>query len=388
MSRTSRRPTRVWFVAAAAAAITLAGCSTSTDSNKSSSDSSGASVDTVQAVDADTIDAAAKAAAEAAGDPVDVGTKNIGILHYGANGPADIRATAGAKAAADALGWTITECDGQGDPVKQGQCATGLVNQGVDAIITIGGIPQSAASAGMRAAQEKDIPFIYTTGTTEPADLYTAGYYPDEATLGKTMGDWLAESVGDGASVVMQTFPAAVWAEQRTDAGTETLKAAGVDVSSTFEADATNLVPATQTAVAADLNENSDVDAVWLTFSGSEPGAATALQTKFGSGDKPLLTSFYGNTDTLGLIRAGRLDAVVDSSLEWCEWVAMDQLAEHFSRGTDISTDARPDYGDGMEFWKAQVITADNVPAEGRPVTPPVDYTQFFTTKWGEEFGK
>jgi ABC-type sugar transport system substrate-binding protein len=386
MSRTPLRAARTWPAIAAVAALALAGCSTS--SSNSTAGSSGAKVEKVTAVDSATIVAAAKASASAAGDPTTVDAKMIGIIHYGANGPADIRATAGLTAATKAIGWKTTECDGQGDPVKQGQCATGLVNQGVDAIITIGGIPQSAISAGQRAAQAKKIPFLFTTGTTEPNDLYTTGYYPDEATLGSTMADWLSKSIGDKGNVVMQTFPAAVWATQRVDAGKKVLVGKGVKVASTFEADATSLVPATQTAVGAALNQESDVKAVWLTFSGSEPGAATALQTKFPSGTKPLLTSFYGNSDTLGLIRAGRLDAVVDDSLEWCEWVAVDQLAEFFARGTAMSKDARPDYGDKMNFWKPQVITKANVPAEGKQVTPPVDYVKFFTTKWSEEFGK
>jgi ribose transport system substrate-binding protein len=373
-----------------AAALALAACSSDDTTNTGSSPTTSAaqpstSASTPAALTSAQITTLAQAAAQKAGSPTSVPKIKIGYLRYVAQSPADQRIYEAAVAAAKVLGWEVVSCDGQGDPVKMAACGNTLLDQDIDVLLN-DGIPQSIIATALQRARKDSIPAVYTGGSQDQADLYTAGYVPPDGQMGQVLAQHVSTQVqsGKGGGVIVQGFPAS-WGVERVDA----LKATGVKLASEQDADATNLVQGTQQQIAAQLNQHPDASAVWITFETAVIGAAQALQAKYPGKsypDRPLLATFYANKPTLDLIRKGQVDAAVEDSLEWSSWVAIDQIAEFVARKTTMSADVRPDYGQGLDFWRPILVTKDNLPAEGQLVPAPVDYTAFFTAKWAAEF--
>lgn len=333
------------------------------------------------------IEDAAKKAAQAAGDPIDVPTKKIGYISYGQVIPISARLTQGVQNAAAALGWDLQVCDGQATPQGQLTCATNFVNTGVDAILT-NGMPQSSIAPALVQAQSKKIPVINIGGYIGQEDLFSGSIYPDEAQFGEVLGHWLVDHLPDGGPIATQTFQAD-FVVQRLQGLDKAIKGTKVTIGDSFDADAANLIPGAQQAVSASFNANPDIRAYYLTFSGSELGAAQAMKVLAPGKqfpDRPMILTFYANLPTIDLIRSGQVEAAAENSHEWIAWVAMDQLAEFFARDTQITKEPRPDYGDGLDFWRPFVVDKDHLPAEGKLAEPPVDFEGFFTTKWSTEF--
>lgn len=370
-------------------ALTLSACGGNvvTTDDESASSANAAAAPAAEA--SDEIVAAGEAAAEEAGGSTELPDKTIGFVYFGKNGISSQRAYDGAKAAADRIGWELETCDGQGIPVEQQRCATNLLNQNVDALF-VNTIEASTLEGAISQASAQDIPIVSFGGALETSDGYAAAYAPDEEAMGAALGEWLMETLPDGGEVVAQTFPA-VWATARVDGMENTVDGSGIEVVDTFDANPTDLSAATQRQTAAALSSTPDMDALFITFSTAEIGAAQALEQQFGQDasypDRPLLMTFYANLPVIDMIRDGSLDAAAENPIEWQGWVAIDQMAEYFARDTSIDSAARPDYGEGLDFWRASVVTAENLPPEGQLLAPQVDFDGFFTAKWQAEFG-
>lgn len=369
-----------------AAAMALAACGGSAKKSTATPGTAAAETTTPAgpALSASQLNALAAAAAKKAGPPTSVPKLTIGYLRYVAQSPADQRMYDSAVAAAKLLGWTVIPCDGQGDPAKMAACGNTLLDQHIDVLLN-DGIPQTIIATALQRARREGIPTVYSGGSLDKADLYTAGYAPPDGEMGTTLAKYVASQInGRGGGAIVQGFPAS-WGIERVDA----LKAAGVKIASQQDADATNLVQGTQQQIAAQLNQHPDASAVWITFETAVLGAAQAVTARRPGKtfpDRPLLVTFYANRPTLDLMRKGQVDAAVENALEWSSWTAIDQIAELKARKTPMSKDVRPDYGKGLDFWRPTLVTKDNLPAAGQLVPPPVDYKAFFTAKWKHEF--
>jgi len=355
---------------------------------ESSSDASAGGASTAPA--SSEIVAQGQQAAKDAGGPTDLPDETIGWVYYGANGIASQRAYDGVKDAANAIGWKVIPCDGEGVPAKMQSCASNLLNQNVSALI-VNTIDTATMADAIKQAAAQDVPIISIGGALETSEGYAASYAPDEAGMGTALGEWIVDTLGaDGGGVIQQTFPAK-FATLRTDAMEAAYQGTKVSVVDTFDADPVDLTAATQKQTAAALNANPDAKAVSMVFSTAEIGASQALVQRYGAGkafpDRPLLTTYYANLPVIDMIRQGQLDAAVENPLEWCGWVAIDQLAELFARQAPVSSEERPDYGDGLDFWRPTVVTKDNLPPQGQLLPPAVDFAGFFTAKWAAEFG-
>jgi ABC-type sugar transport system substrate-binding protein len=335
--------------------------------------------------------AAGEAAAKAAGPTVDLPTKTAGIVRFAGSLEADQRIVGTMEEGLELLGWKVILCDGQGDPVKVANCGNSLLDQKVD-IMFSDGIPPVLFTAALNRAKKAGIPWINAGGSVDDDSALTASYYPDDATAGEVLADWLVpelETLEGDVPIADHTWTAG-WAKQRSDALKAAIEGTPITIAVTSVTDATDPVQGTQQTVTDQLTANPDLKAFWLDYSSSAPlGAATAIGAKFPGKafpDRPLLVTFLADQGNLGLLRSNKLDAVVDYPYFATGLVAVDQAAEFFARDTAPSKEPRPDY-DGFPYLDYEILTPDNVPAEGEYRTPEGDALAFFEAKWNEEFG-
>lgn len=377
---------RIWLACTAAVlATTMAACGGNVTKSVAST-----TTPTTSAAANSAIAAQGVQAAQTAGGKVTLPQKTIGWVYYGANGIASQRAYNGLQAAVTAIGWKVIPCDGAGVPATQQRCASNLLNQGVDALI-VNTLDTATMADAIKQSAAKHVPMISIGGALSTSQGYAASYAPDETAMASALGKYIVTKLGSsGGGVIEQTFPAK-FATLRTDALESAYQTGSVKVVAKFDADPVDLSAATQKQTSAALTANPNAKAVTMVFSTAEIGASLALVQRYGAGksfpDRPLLTTFYANLPVIDMIRKGELDAAAENPLEWCGWVAIDQLAEYFARHTAISTDERPNYGAGLDFWRPTVVTKDNLPPQGQLLAPPVDFAGFFTAKWHAEFG-
>lgn len=391
--RTKRRRTLRVGAATAAVALLAAACGSSsgTPAAKSTNTTAASTATTSAGASSGAVNTAALAAAKAAGSTMSIPKETIGYLRYIAADSSDQRIYDAFVAAAKVLGWTVNTCDGQGSPPVMVQCMNTLLAGHPSAIVN-DGIPQTIISAGLAQAKTQNIPVIYTGGTLSPANDYSAGYVPPDAEMASMLAGYITKQLKTQSGtqdMIAQGF-AAPWGQTRVDALTKAIAGTNVKIVASPQADATNLVQGTQNQISALLTQYPSTKAVWVTFDGAVSGAAQAVAAKYPGEQfpqRPLVATFYDELQTLQLIQQGQVDVTVAEPLEWCSWVAVDQLAEYFARHTALSTSTQPNYGAGMTFWQPTIVTKSNLPASGQLVTPPVNFVQFFQTKWHAEFG-
>jgi ribose transport system substrate-binding protein len=383
-SRTRRR--RLSFaVLAATTAITLfAGCAAT---------SSGASEGATTSIHALTDSAIAEqgtAAGNKAGH-AKLQPHKVGFVEYSSD-PTSAALYAALTQSAKLLGWTASECDGQGVPATINDCVSTFVTEHVSAILS-DGIPQTVMASGLSAAQAAGIETIDISAFLQPSNLFSVSYYPSDAKLGALLASYVKsklQSVRGPKQIIAQGFTAP-WSSLRLGPLTTSVKGTNMSIVAHPEADATNLVQGTETQIAALLTQYPNTKAVWITFDTAVTGAAQAISAKYPGKQfpqRPLLVSFYAQAPFLQLIREGQLDALAAGSIAWTSWVAMDQLAEHFGHNVPLSKNPEPYYGPGLDFWRAELVTKANLPPAGASdITPPVNYAAYFTAKWKAEFG-
>jgi ribose transport system substrate-binding protein len=381
------RNSAAWMAGIAGMALVLSACGGNASTE---TEPTGAKTPASSEAETDGGEAAlGEAAAAAAGEPMELPSITIGYVNYvGANLEA-AREELGSKEASEALGWEFISCDGQGIPAVMAKCATNLVNQDVDALF-VNGFPQAVFTEALDIAEDKEIPVISVGGDGGPKDRLAGSFYPNEADMGTELAEWMIDKLGadSGAEIIVQDFPAE-FIIARNDAMKAALEETSITIGATFDADPANLIDGTKAQSTAMLNSAPDAKALWIPFSSSDAGAAQALATKYPGKsfpDRPLLVTVYASLPTLDRIRQGSVDAAVENSSGWASWVAMDQLAESLVRGTEISQESTPDYGEGLDFFRPQVVDSTNLPPEGELLAPPADYMEFFNAKWNAEF--
>jgi len=381
---------------AAALALTMTGCGGGDDDGGDGG--SGASkppeeVTGVQAGSGDrkaAAEEAGRAAAEAAGDKVDLPAQSVGILNILGSVESAQRAERTIKDAIESVGWTSTTCDAQGDPTKMASCGDSLLDRGVDAMFVLG-IEPSLIKKQLQKAKDKGVPAIEFSGQVSPDPLWSGAYYPDEAGAGKLLAEHLIEKLGevDGtAEVAVHDFPAP-WASARTEQLKEMIGGTNVKIAATSVTDAANLVQGTRKTVTDQLTENPDLKGFWFAFDSAGQAGALAVDAKFKGKefpDRPYVVTFHGDLGTQELMRQGAIDAVVDVNYDAAGWIAVDQLAEHVARDAEFDPSPAPDYN-GFEIYDDAVMTKDDLPPEGEYRESENDFVTFFKTKWAAEFG-
>ena len=372
---------------AAVGLVIVAGCGDDDDSSSQSATSPGAA-----AAPADPEDAAAGvAAAEELGGPVELPAKTVGILQIVGGIESADRVESSLKTAAGAVGWETNVCDGAGDPTKWVSCGNSLLDQGVDAVVTIGIDPGQIRQV-VNKAKSAGTPIMAVSGEVPPG--YDAAFYPDEQLAGRLLAESLIEQLNavedDSAGLAVVDF-ALPSIHARTVVLDDLLRdQPKIEVVARADTDATNLVPGTRKQTSDIITANPDLKAFWYAFDTAGQAAAPVVAAEFPGEefpDRPLLTTFHADLGTVELMRQGQIDEVLDVNYDASSWIAVDALAEFFARDAPFPTESSPDYPGVGDLFDYQLVTKDDLPPEGEYVESEVDVPGYFTAKWEAEFG-
>lgn len=278
-------------------------------------------------------------AAAPATDKIALEPKTIGIM-----GPTDSAeiiklGTDAADEAAKALGWETIRVDPQGDPAKMASGMTSLVNSNVDAIVLVT-IEPSVIQAGLQAAADAGIPVINTLTLTESSPLFAGEYFVDPEAENQILADRMAQDVPDGSQIGAIYLPQFLNAKIAGDLIKETAPEQGWEIVAGHDADLTNLVPDTRKAVGDMLRANPDIDAIWGCCDFVPPGAVPALEA---AGGDLSVYALHGIPSVMPFVESGR--AIVEvADYQKGSIVAIDQLANHWAAGAEISKEMPSEY--------------------------------------------
>jgi ABC-type sugar transport system substrate-binding protein len=340
--------------------------------------------------------AAAAGVADAArdGGKVEAPTgKKIGILLLSGQSPANQRVVAAAEEISAMFGFEVIVCDPNFDPQKVAQCATSLVAQQPDAILSTS---QSALALGasLTDAAEAGIPWFSLVAGVDPHPaLIPYGITGRE--IGAVYDAWLFDEIAKrkGADaprkVLAMGAPAlglALLAQQ--EQLIEDAKAANVEIVELHDLDLPNIVQDTLAVAKRAVTQHPDLGGTWTVCDFCVPLIAQAFDTEGLTGDgRPVVGGNYTMPQTADLLRTGKVDGVVDVPFEASVHVAFDQLLQKWARNKDINADpAVFATGYGLKFMEPYMVTKDNIGDGAIPIFG-ADYEDYFHAKWKEEFG-
>jgi ribose transport system substrate-binding protein len=314
------------------------------------------------------------------------GKRTIGVVNVTGAAEASSNAAAGAVAAAKALGWDIEVLDSQFDPQKANAQYSQLASKKVDAIVSVSWEP-AVVQQGLQAAKRAEIPVVNISGSVNTTPLLPSNITADELEVSKIGLDYMFERIPKGAQIAASADPAFAWGTSRAEALEGALKERP-DIKLVGEPkpfDHANPVKHVDEWLSQVFRQNPKVDGLWLAQSDAGPHVARWLKNKGKCNTDLVVVGQLGDLANLKGIRDGCLTAVGDLSAEAQGWAAIDVLATHFAKGTEIPA-VTPDYA--RPLLAPTMIDKENVPSGAKERTkPPVDFEQFFKDRWAEELG-
>jgi ABC-type sugar transport system substrate-binding protein len=340
----------------------------------------------------------AKEKAEAAGTKAakenpkgEVGPKKIGIISFLNGIESSDREVDSTTFAAAQLGWETVVCDGKGTPTQFIACGNSLLAEGVDAIVDIAIEPGLIAPV-LQKANAKGVPVVEAGGGHAVGGL-DGSFSTDETILGSMLGEALVEElekVEGTPEIAIHNFPSD-WGEERTAQVEKALEAdPDIKVADNVQTDSTNLVGFTRSTVTTELTQNSNLSAFYFAFDSAGQVGGQVVASKYPGKkfpERPLVATFHGDLATIALMHQGAVNLIADTDYEVTCWVSIDQLAQFFGHGTEISKEPNPKYPVIGEPYTYQIVNEENLPEEGEYPTPEWDIPTYFASKWKAEFG-
>ncbi|MBC3762639.1 sugar ABC transporter substrate-binding protein [Quadrisphaera oryzae] len=375
--------------AATAAALVLAACSSATGAT-SATGGSGASSAAVPAAVTDAVAAGYQGLSTAppTSSPAVSPGHDLWVVSAFQQVSGLAKIASEAQAAAAAIGWKATVCDGQNNPAQWSTCVRQATAAGADAILLAGVdcAPVSEALAEARrggvkvtgvasfdcddptqggGAPQFDAKLGYTDGVTGTGDFYEKA--------GRLRADWVIAKTGGSAKVLHVAFKGVSIGEYLSKGFTEELAAQcpGCSVVGTVAITPSEIGQLRQKFDSALLKApDANVVVTDLDFMLSA-GVQQSLQQNPSSGRVVLGGECV--QETLDYIRAGGgAQACVGFSNGRAAWAAVDQLNRAF--------DGQPGVTDGVG---SQIIDAErNLPAAGSAYEGDLDYRATYTQLW------
>lgn len=260
------------------------------------------------------------------------------------------------QAAAAKLNWEVVVKDGQNNPAVVANALPELLNEGVDAVITMA-LDAPLMTEGLKLAKSKNIPVIATSVDVSPAgkELFTGTYAPDSYQFGVAIAEYLlkktpkVKTVGQDVSIVYAADRLLVGAK-------DTLAKGGGTMEAVADVDITNLVNSfTQTATDLALG-HPDATALITCCDFSPLIDLPALK----AANRPdmIMTARYDNETSLQAIRSGAPLIIATNHSALANFEALDALAAYFAKDQPIPPTMK-------DIGETKVIDKDNVPAQG-----------------------
>jgi ribose transport system substrate-binding protein len=351
---------------AAALALALSGCTTTSPSQSSTGPQAASG------------SGAQKSGATQPTGPAVLGPRTIGILNVNASDPAAAQLEDAAKEAITTLQWKSVTVDAGGNPSKMAAGMQQLLVQNVDAIL-LDAVDPAAVTQGLQQAKTKNVPVIVYGGQGTPSDLVSASIAPDDFTLASMVANYLTNAVGNTGNVAILATDALTFSRNRTTLLQADLASyPGIKVVETHQVDYANYVSDVQTAVAALLKQYPDLNAIITTVSPYSTPVISELQRE---GRKVAVIGFYDTPSNLDLIRSGGLTAVAATSFPQNAYQAVDALAANFGRGAPISGASQ--YALPLRY---SLVNATNIDSTSTTAAGAVDYKSFYLKLWKSEF--
>jgi ABC-type sugar transport system substrate-binding protein len=296
-------------------------------------------------------------AASAASAQTELKPRKIGVFVITLQSESLTRWSSQIKAAAEKLHWEVIIKDGQNNPSVVATALPELLNEGVDAVITMA-LDAPLMTEGLKLAKTRGIPVIATTVDVSPAgkELFTATYAPDSYEFGVAIANYLLKKYPHVKAVAQDV--SIVYAADRAVVGAkETLAKGGGTMEAVADVDVTNLVNSfTQTAT--DLAQGHPNATVLIATCCDFSPLIDLPALKAANRPDMLMTGRYDNATSLQAIRAGSPLVVPTNHSSLPNFEALTALAAYFANKTPIP----PTMGDIGEI---RVIDKDNVPAQG-----------------------
>ncbi|GHF19066.1 sugar ABC transporter substrate-binding protein [Pseudolysinimonas yzui] len=325
-------------------------------------------------------------------EPVEL-VEGLSLWHVscGEASPTCSTPAAATLAAADAVGWDATLCDGKLNPEGWGTCVRQGIAAGVD-VISLIGVDCAPIAGPLTEAAEAGIITIGVGAKdcdqTGGEALYSAvtTYLPDTSydewwlNVGATQAKWIVGQ-NDGAAQALQIiFPDPAFGPIMA-AGFEEEMAKHEDSSIVATLEITNADFAGGTLVSkfsTALLQNPDINSIVVPIDGwFLAGLAQAIEAS-GRSDELAVIGVFGSIPTFGLIAEGTgQDATVTWPSEWDGYSVIDTTLRVLAEQEILPT------GLGI-----QVVDAEhNLPAPGTPFSfePAVDFRAAYLAAWGLE---
>jgi ribose transport system substrate-binding protein len=303
--------------------------------------------------------------------------KNVQIIVCTKASVACVQAAEGAKAAAEALGWSADILDGKGTPQGFSAAFDSAVQKKASAIITIA-IPTPAVGDKIEQARKAGI-ITVGVGDKEPASgTKYDGYVPFPMPLMNTVLAYadIANTDGKSKSIVVEDpgFPVLVQSAAQYRKIIETCdgcEAIAEKWQITDAADPTKVGKIIQAAV----SKNPDATTLALPYAIGLPAAVQAVAAAGKDGDIAIVAK---DADDVGLkaVADGSSRYNAGSSVAWAGWAGVDQVVRGLAK--------EPYLGPTETGVGVVLFSKDNVPKDGNIETFPglVDYKAKYQEIW------
>jgi ABC-type sugar transport system substrate-binding protein len=321
--------------------------------------------------------------------------KKIGLILLSAQSPANQRVVTAAQVITKLFHFKLIVCDPNFDQQRAGECATSLVAQRPDAMMSTS---ESTVALGpsLQDAHRLGIPWFSLVAGVAPSPALIP-YGITGRDVGSVYDSWLfaemAKRRGPGVPLTIMALGApavglAINAQQQ-QLIEDAKKIPNVKIVVLHDLDLSNIVQDTLSIAKRSIQQYPDLGGTWTVCDLCVPLIAQVFASEEHPGaERPVVGGDYTMPQTVSLMRQGKVDGVVDIAFESSVYVAFDQLLEKWARGRTIDVD--PDVFSkeyGLKFMEPYMVTRKNVGASGPIPIFGADYKDYFAAKWKIEFG-
>jgi len=375
------------------ATLAVSACSQSTDAAESTGDASTAYAYAGTEADTNAARSAGELAAAKAGGSTDLpAAKKVGLILLSGQSASSVRIETAVKQIAQLLNWEVTTCDPDFDTQKLQQCATSILSQGPDLIISASQNPTQVASA-LQTARDRGIPWFGTlSGGTQVAGFYDYGI--DGTKLAEITNDWMLSRLkvpnpSRSQQILAFTAPTVGVANlnQQEQLVSDVNASGSAELAVVHDINLSNAAQDVLSTTTQTLQQRRDLGAVWTVCDFCLPLISQAVRQAQAGDRSTMIVGTFSTPASIDGIRSGAIDAVGEYAWETQAWAAVDQALEYMARGTAIAPDFSvfDTYGAGL--MKPYILDKESVGATGSGPILGADYEAFFRAKWKTEFG-